>query len=157
MGVFRFDGDLAQHLPTYLQKRTAASEVPMSTNAASLEAPRDGALWVVQVLGAILLLISGLAKLSGVEQLIETFRAIGIGHMGMGQWFRYVTGLIEFTSAFALLIPALAGIGALLLVPIMIGAVLTQLLIIGGSPALPIGLLTIASVVAWGRKEQFSN
>ena len=125
----------------------------MSTNAASLEAPRDGALWVVQLLGAILLLISGLAKLSGVEQLIETFRAMGFGHMGIGQWFYYVTGLIEFTSAFALLIPALAGIGALLLVPIMIGAVLTQLLIIGGSSALPIGLLTIASVVAWGRKE----
>ena len=125
----------------------------MSTNTASLEAPRDGALWVVQVLGAILLLISGLAKLSGVEQMIETFRTIGIGHLGIGQWFHYVTGLIEFTSAFALLIPALAGIGALLLVPIMSAAVLTQLLIIGGSPALPIGLLTIASVVAWGRKE----
>jgi putative oxidoreductase len=120
----------------------------MSTNSASLEAPRDGALWVVQVLGATLLLISGLAKLSGVEQMIETFGAVGIG-----QWFRYVTGLIEFASAIVLLIPALAGIGALVLVPIMIGAVLTQLLIIGGSPALPIGLLIIASVVAWGRKE----
>lgn len=50
----------------------------MSTDAASLEAPRNGALWVVQVLGATLLLISGLAKLSGVEQGIETFDAMGI-------------------------------------------------------------------------------
>jgi hypothetical protein len=54
---------------------------------------------------------------------IETFGAIGIG-----QWFHYVIGLIEFASAIVPLIPALAGIGALLLVPIMIGAVLTQLL-----------------------------
>jgi putative oxidoreductase len=120
----------------------------MSINEASLEAPRNGALWVVQVLGATLLLISGLAKLSGDEQMIQTFDAVGIG-----QWFRYVTGLIEFASAILLLIPALSGLGALLLVPTMIGAVLTHLLVIGGSPALPIGLLIIASVVAWGRKE----
>jgi putative oxidoreductase len=120
----------------------------MSPNAASLEASGNGVLWVVQVLGATLLLISGLAKLSGVKQMIDTFDAVGID-----QWFRYVTGLIEFASAIVFLIPALAGIGALLLVPIMIGAVLTHLLISGGSPALPIGLLIIVGVVAWGRKE----
>ena len=66
----------------------------MSTNEASLEAPLNGTLWVIQVLGATLLLISGLAKLSGVEQMIETF-----GAMGIGQWFCYVTGVIEFASA----------------------------------------------------------
>jgi putative oxidoreductase len=115
----------------------------MSTNAASLEASRNGVLWGVQVLGAILFLITGFAKLSGDEQMIQTFDAVGIG-----QWFRYVTGLIEFASAILLLIPALSGIGALLLVPTMIGAILTHLLIIGGSPALPIGLLIVASVVA---------
>jgi putative oxidoreductase len=120
----------------------------MSTNSASLEAPRDGALWVVQVFGAALFFIVGFAKLSGDEQMVQTFDAVGIG-----QWFRYVTGLIEFTSAILLLVPALSGIGALLLVATMIGAVLTDLLINGGSAALPIGLLIIASVVAWGRKE----
>jgi putative oxidoreductase len=119
----------------------------MSTNAAGLEAPRDGALWVLQAFGAILLLISGLVKLSGVEQVIETFHAVGIS-----QWFRYVSGLIDFAAAIVLLMPPLAGIGALLLVPIMIAAVLTQLLI-GGSPTLPSGLLIVVSVVAWGRKE----
>jgi uncharacterized membrane protein YphA (DoxX/SURF4 family) len=120
----------------------------MNTNEASLEAPQNGALWVVQTLGATLFLISGLAKLSGDDQTIQTFAAVGVR-----QWFRYVTALIEFASAILLLIPALSGIGALLLVPIMIGAILTHLLIIGGSPALPIGLLIVVSVVAWGRKE----
>jgi hypothetical protein len=80
--------------------------------------------------------------------MVETFAAIGIG-----QWFRYVTGLIDFALAILLLIPLLSGIGALLAIPIMIGAILTHLLIVGGSPALPIGLLAIASIVAWGRKE----
>jgi putative oxidoreductase len=120
----------------------------MFTNTASLEAPRNGVLWVVQLLGSTLFLISGLAKLAGDEQMIQTVAAIGIG-----QWFRYATALIEFTSAILLLIPALSGLGALLLVPTMMGAVLTQLLVIGESSALPIGLLIIASVVAWGRKE----
>ena len=120
----------------------------MSTNAASLEAPGNGSLWVVQVLGAMLFFLAGFAKLSGDEQMVETFAALGIG-----QWFRYVTGLIEVASAILLLIPALSGIIAVLAVPMMIGVILTQLLIIGGSPVLPIGLLIITSIVAWGRKE----
>jgi uncharacterized membrane protein YphA (DoxX/SURF4 family) len=103
---------------------------------------------VVQVLGATLAFVVGLAKLSGDEQMIQIFAAIG-----MGQWFRYLTGLIEFASAILLLIPALSGIGALLLVSTMIGAILIDILIIGGSTALPIGLLIVAGVVAWGRKE----
>jgi putative oxidoreductase len=120
----------------------------MSTNAGSLEAPRNGVLWVVQVFGAMLFFLSGFAKLSGDEQMVQTFAAVGIG-----QWLRYVTGLIEFASAILLLIPALSGIGALLVVPIMIGLIVAHLVIIGGSPALPVGLLVIASIVAWGRKE----
>jgi putative oxidoreductase len=120
----------------------------MSTNAASLEAPENGSLWVVQVFGAILFFIAGFAKLSGDEQMVQMFTAVGLG-----QWFRHVTGLIEVASAILLLIPALSGIIALLAVPMMIGVILTQVLIIGGSPALPIGLLIIASIVAWGRKE----
>jgi putative oxidoreductase len=120
----------------------------MSTNEVSLEAPRDGALWVIQLLGATLFLISGLAKLSGDEQMIQTVETIGIG-----QWIRYVTAVIEFTSALLLLIPALSGIAALVLVPIMIGATLTYFLIVGGSPALPLGFLIVVGIVAWRRKE----
>jgi putative oxidoreductase len=120
----------------------------MSTHEASLEATRNGALWVVQALGATLFLISGLAKLSGDDQMIQTFAAVGIR-----QWFRYVTALIEFASAILLLVPVLSGIGALFLVPTMIGAILMHLIVIGGSPALPIGLLIVVSVVAWGRRD----
>jgi putative oxidoreductase len=76
---------------------------------------------VVQVLGAVLFFIAGFAKLSGDEQMIQTFAAIG-----MGQWHRYVTGLFEFASAILLLIPALSGIGSLHVVPIMIGIILTH-------------------------------
>jgi uncharacterized membrane protein YphA (DoxX/SURF4 family) len=88
-------------------------------------------------------------KLSGNEQMIQLFTAIGIG-----QWFRYLTGLIEVSCAILLLIPALSGIGALLLIPTMIGAIFTHVFIVGGNPALPIGLLIAMAIVAWGRKDR---
>jgi uncharacterized membrane protein YphA (DoxX/SURF4 family) len=119
----------------------------MAAKAVILEAPRDGALWVVQVFGAILSLVAGLAKLSGDEQMIEMFTAIGLG-----QWLRYV-GFIEFLSAALLLTPAFSGIAALVLFTTSIGATLTHFFILEGSPALPIGLLLIVSIVAWGRKK----
>src|SRR5919106_1224026 len=123
----------------------------MSTNTARLELPeiskgRNAVLWVLQVLGAAIFFMIGLMKLSGNEQMAQMFDVIGIG-----QWFRYATGLIEFGSAILLLLPAFSGIGGLLLVPTMIGAILTHLFVIGGSPALPIGLLFVMAVVAWGR------
>ena len=103
---------------------------------------------MIQVFGAVLFFLAGFAKLAGDEQMVQKFAAIGVG-----QWLRYVTGLIDVASAILLLIPVLSGIGALLVVPIMIGVIVTHIVIIGGSPALPIGLLIIASIVAWGRRE----
>ena len=42
---------------------------------------------------------AGLAKLTGVEKMVGTFDAIGIG-----QWFRCVTGLIEVGAAVLLFV-----------------------------------------------------
>jgi putative oxidoreductase len=103
----------------------------------------------LQILGAAVFFMAGLAKLSGDDHMGQVFDAIGIG-----QWFRYVTATIEVSSAIMLLILALSGVGALLLVATMMGAITTHLFIIGGSPTLPIGLLIAMSLVAWGRKEQ---
>jgi putative oxidoreductase len=101
---------------------------------------------VVQVLGAAMFLMSGLMKLSGSGQMVQMFDAIG-----GGQSFRYATDLIEFLSAVLFLVPALSVVGALLLIPTMIGAIFTHLFIVGGSPTLPIGLLIAMFIVAWGR------
>ena len=65
------------------------------------------ALWVPQVLTAAAFLMAGFAKLSGQPMMVETFDKIGIG-----QWFRYVTGGIEIASAILLLIPRLTPVGA---------------------------------------------
>jgi len=98
---------------------------------------------------AALFLFAGGSKLAGAPPMVALFDAIGIG-----QWFRVVTGLIEVLSAVALLVPALAPFGALLLASTMIGAVATHLFVVGGSPALPALLLLGALVVAWARRDQ---
>jgi putative oxidoreductase len=117
-----------------------------STELGEISKGRNAVLWILQVFGAAMFFMSGLMKLSGKEQMVQMFDAIG-----GGQSFRYVTGLIEFFSAVLLLVPVLSVVGALLLIPTMIGAIFTHLFIVGGSPTLPIGLLIAMSIVAWGR------
>ena len=106
-------------------------------------------LWILQILGALMFLMAGGNKLAGNEQMVGMFEAIGIG-----QWFRYLTGAIEVLSAILLLIPRFSGIGALILIPTMIGAILTHLFIVGGSPVVPIILLIIMMVIAYGRRDR---
>jgi uncharacterized membrane protein len=74
--------------------------------------------------------------------------------IGLGQWFRYVTGTIEVTSGIALLVPAAAVFGALLLIPTMLGAIVTDVFIVRASPVVPLLLLLGAAAVAWNRRHQ---
>ena len=74
--------------------------------------------------------------------------------IGLGQWFRYVTGVIEFTSGIALLVPSAAIFGALLLIPTMLGAIVTNVFVAHASPVMPLLLLLGAAAVAWARRHQ---
>jgi hypothetical protein len=94
-------------------------------------------------------LMAGGLKLFGAPEMVALFNAVGIG-----QWFRYVTGSIEVSSAIALLVPSFAVFGALALVPTMVGAVATNLFIVGASPAIPMVLLLGSAVVVWARWQQ---
>jgi len=110
------------------------------------------ALWLTQITLAAMFLFVGGLKLAGAPQLVALFDAIGIG-----QWFRYVTGSIEVVSAVALLVPTWAAFGALLLIPTMVGAMITHLFIVGGS-AMPATLLLVGSLaIAWVRRDQLAN
>ena len=109
-------------------------------------------LWVLQIAAAGMFLMVGFLKLSGNPQLVGLFDAIGLG-----QWFRYLTGTLEVAGAFLLLIPRTSGLGALLLAGVMAGAVVTHLFIVGGSPMMAIILLVVTTVVAWGRRQRTIN
>ena len=124
---------------------------PSLTQTSVVRRGRTGviALWVVQIALAGMFLLAGGSKLLGAAPMVALFDAIGIG-----QWFRYVTGLIEVGSAMALLVPSFAIVGAVALVATMIGAVATHLFIIGGSPAMPAILLIGSALVLWARRHQ---
>jgi putative oxidoreductase len=106
-------------------------------------------LWVLQIAAAAMFLMVGFLKVSGDAQLVALFEAIGLG-----QWFRYLTGTLEVAGAFLLLIPRTSGLGALMLAGVMVGAVVTHLFIVGGSPLMAIVLLVVTGVVAWGRRQR---
>ena len=110
------------------------------------------ALWLTQIALAGMFLFVGGLKLTGAPQLVGLFDAIGIG-----QWSRYVTGSIEVVSAVALLVPAWAAFGALLLIPTMVGAVFTHLFIVGGSAVPATVLLIGALAIAWARRDQLAS
>ena len=50
--------------------------------------------WVLQILAAAMFLFAGGSKLTGQQAMVDTF-----GQIGLGQWFRYLTGIIEVGSA----------------------------------------------------------
>lgn len=106
-------------------------------------------LWLTQVALALMFLMAGGSKLAGVPAMVSLFDALGVG-----QWFRYVTGVIEVASGIALLIPSVAVFGAILLLPTMLAAILINVFIVPASPVMPLVLFLAAGAVAWARRHQ---
>ena len=98
-------------------------------------------LGVVRVLLAMLFFAAGTAKLVGVPQMVEGFELIGLG-----QWFRFVTGTVEIVGATFLLTHKLVSAGALLLSCTMVGATIAHLTRAPGSPV-PAVVLLMPSVL----------
>ncbi|MDB4933537.1 MAG: hypothetical protein JWP87_509 [Labilithrix sp.] len=105
------------------------------------------ALWVVQILVALAFLGAASGKLLGTPDMVGLYETIGVG-----QWFRYVTGLFELTGAILIVVPRTKFFGAALLSMVMVGAVLTHLFILHNAPTAPAVLLLLAGIVAWGRR-----
>jgi len=113
--------------------------------------PRAGTvvLWVLQLVLAFQFVGAGLLKLIGDQAMVDLFADIGAG-----QWLRYAVGVLELAGAVGLLIPRLAELAAVGLAGLMIGATLTNLLVIDGSPLLPLAILVVAGVIAWVRRAE---
>lgn len=106
-------------------------------------------LLAVKALLTLAFIAAGVAKLAGAEMMVATFDVIG-----WGQWFRYLTGVIEIGSAVLLWVHGRQAIGAFLLLATMVCAVGFHLLVIGPSalPAAILGLL-LALVLYHHRKQ----
>lgn len=105
------------------------------------------ALWCVQAYLAFVYLNSGWLKLTGNADMVALFTAVGVG-----QWFRYVTGILELTGALLILVPRTSRIGAAVLATVMLGAVTAHLFILHVPITTPGLLLLLAGLVVWGRR-----
>lgn len=97
------------------------------------------------VLAAVFLLVGG-AKLIGRPDMVALFRDIGVG-----QWFRYVTGAVEVTGAVLLVIPRLTGGSAILLAGVMFVATLVELFVLHRPPVAALACLSGHAFVGWAR------
>lgn len=110
-------------------------------------------LWILQSFLASLFLYFGVSKLSAHDVFwVDLFAKIGIG-----QWFRFLTGSLEVTCAALLLIPRTSAISASLLACVMAGAVLTHLIVLrdGWACIFPGFPLLILVAIAWQRRTSF--
>jgi len=105
------------------------------------------ALWTLSGLVALAFMGAGGGKVAGTTVMVELFDKVGLG-----QWFRYFTGLLEVAAGIGLLIPRYAFSAAVLLAIVMVGAIIAHVTVLGGSPA-PAGVLFVLSgIIAWLRK-----
>ena len=81
--------------------------------------------------------------------MVELFDQIGVG-----QWFRVVTGVVEVAGAVALLVPGLASIAALWLGTTMVFAVATHVFILHTSPVPAIVLGLLNALVVYLRRDE---
>jgi uncharacterized membrane protein YphA (DoxX/SURF4 family) len=110
------------------------------------------ALWTLQVLVALAFVAAGSGKLLGGADMIALFDAVGLG-----QWFRYVTGSLEVLGALLLIVPGKSAFGAVLLACVMAGAVAAHLAVLHTAPTAPFVLLALTVLVAWGRSSQLAG
>jgi len=108
--------------------------------------------WTLQGIVAAAFLAAGVAKLAGAPFMVQLFTQIGLG-----QWFRVATGVVEIIGAFALVYPRLASIGGLWLGGTMFFAVLTHLFVLhtNPAPAVVLGLLNV--LIVYLRRDELAS
>jgi uncharacterized membrane protein YphA (DoxX/SURF4 family) len=105
--------------------------------------------WFLSILLAIAFTLAGGIKLISAPGMVQEFAQIGLG-----QWFRYFTGVLEVSGAIGLLIPKVRFWAALQIAIVMVGATFTNIAVLH----LPIMarvtaiLLALALALAWLRR-----
>src|ERR1700747_1894107 len=123
---------------SHFQPHTQRESNMSATSVQSIRPTRRIGAWTLQGIIAAAFLAAGFAKLAGVPFMVELFE-----QLGLGQWFRVVTGVVEVTGSIALVFPGLASIGALWLGFTMVFAVATHVFVLHTSPvpAIVLGIL----------------
>lgn len=104
--------------------------------------------WALKIVFALAFIGAGSAKIYGVEAMVAEFDVIGLG-----QRFRYFTGIVEIAGAILLLVPRTTFYGAALLTAVCIGAFFAQLAVLHGDVIHAIVMAVILGAIAWFRRK----
>lgn len=111
--------------------------------------PRRLGLWALQIVVAAAFFAAGAGKLAGAPFMIQIFDQIGLG-----QWLRIITGVVEIVGALALVYPGMAAIGGLWLGVTMVCAVATHVFVLHSSPAPAAVLLVLNALIVYLRRDE---
>jgi putative oxidoreductase len=123
-----------------------AASQPAASQPSRLSLPQAIPGWILSLLLALIFLSVGSMKLMSRPAMVQEFAQVGLG-----QWFRYFTGLLEMAGAICILVPALSRWGVVVLAAVMSGAVVAHLTALHSPPTLPAILLVMVLAVAWLR------
>ena len=105
---------------------------------------RKAGVWALRVFLALIFVAAGLDKFLGAMW-VRVFNDIGFG-----QWFRYLTGIVEVLGGCLLLVPRVTVVAVPVLVCTMLGALLVHFTVVGiGPPSVAVSVL-IALLVGLG-------
>ena len=104
------------------------------------------ATWLPRIAVALVFLSVGSEKFGSHGPWIRVFARIGLG-----DWFRYLTGVMQVGGALLLLVPPLVAFGTIVLGCTMVGAIVANIFILNTSFAAIIPSLLLAAVtfVGW--------
>jgi putative oxidoreductase len=113
---------------------------------------RTIAIWALRVVLGLLFLFVGITKLTGTANTVEYFAAIG-----WGQWFRYLTGVLDVVGAVLLFVPRWTCYGAIMLACSVGSAAFISLTVFRGNDAwggpitvfVPLVLTLLCVLLAW--------
>ncbi len=105
--------------------------------------------WILTIFLAIVFTYAGGIKLIGARPMVQEFTQIGIG-----QWFRYLTGILEVSGAIGLFVAKYRFWAALQIASVMACATAVNIVILHAPPLarLTAMLMTLALALAWLRR-----
>ena len=101
--------------------------------------------WILRVAVAVVFLSLGSSKFEAKSMWVKMFDRIGFG-----QWFRYLTGILQVAGALLVLVPRTFLLGLGLLACTMIGAAAIWIFRLGGPADAIIPLIVLAGLVGVG-------
>lgn len=120
-----------RHRPTRDVHDARPREISDIMNATTIPAPAGRSrsatvgLWVLRIILGTAFVLAALMKLAGRQAMIDEFDVVGLG-----QWFRYFTGILELIGGIAVLVPAVSAFAAILLLVVDLGALVAQVTVL---------------------------